>query len=413
MQGSSETLNRSGGRRLAIAVAAVLLAAASAAVAQETATEEKKPTMDIYGFAMLDMGYEDGQSDPDWFDVLRPTKLPAYDNQFGKDGHTFAGVRQSRLGIKANMPTDLGDVKTIFEFELFGTGVDAGQTTFRLRHAYAELGHWGAGQTWSPFMDADVFPNSVEYWGPNGMVFFRNVQIRWMPIQGDSKLTFALERPGASADGGQYADRVEVQNLKARFPYPDLSAEYRHGGDWGYVELAGIVRYMKWDDTLADAFDLSGSGTGWGLNLSSNIKLSKNVLRLQLVYGEGIENYMNDAPVDVGARLTGNANSPLDGELLPVLGGVAFFDINWSEKMSSTIGYSFVDIDNSNGQSDDAFSKGDYALANLLFYPTKGVMFGPEIQYGRRKNFRDGFSSNDLRFQFSVKYNFDHHLGGN
>ncbi len=131
-----------------------------------------------------------------------------------------------------------------------------------------------------------------------------------------------------------------------------------------------------------------------------------------MVYGEGIENYMNDAPVDVGAKLTGNASKPLDGNLLPVLGIVAFYDINWSSKMSSTIGYSYLDITNSNGQSPDAFKKGDYALANLLFYPTKGVMFGPEIQYGRRENFKDGFSSNDLRFQFSVKYNFDHHLGG-
>jgi hypothetical protein len=92
---------------------------------------------------------------------------------------------------------------------------------------------------------------------------------------------------------------------------------------------------------------------------------------------------------------------------------LAFFDFNFSEKMSSTIGYSFVDIDNSNAQADDAYSKGDYALANVMFYPAKGLMFGPEVQYGRRKNFRDGFTSNDLRFQFSVKYNFDHHFGGN
>ena len=33
-------------------------------------------------------------------------------------------------------------------------------------------------------MDIDVFPNTLEYWGPNGMVFFRNVQVRYMPIQG-------------------------------------------------------------------------------------------------------------------------------------------------------------------------------------------------------------------------------------
>ena len=59
-------------------------------------------------------------------------------------------------------------------------------------------------------MDIDVFPNSLEYWGPNGMVFFRNVQLRWMPIQGDTRLTVALERPGASADQGDFADRIEL-----------------------------------------------------------------------------------------------------------------------------------------------------------------------------------------------------------
>ena len=91
--------------------------------------------MDIYGFAMLDMGYQTKQNDPNWFDVLRPTKLPAFKDEFGADGHFFAGVRQSRLGVKGFIPTDVGEIKTIFEFELFGTGVDAGQTTFRLRHA--------------------------------------------------------------------------------------------------------------------------------------------------------------------------------------------------------------------------------------------------------------------------------------
>ena len=114
---------------------------ATPAAAQAAAPQaEAKPRLDIYGFAMLDMGYQSGQNDPNWFDVVRPTKLPAYENQYGEDGHYFAGVRQSRLGVKGFIPTDVGEIKTIFEFELFGTGVDAGQTTFRLRHAWGELG---------------------------------------------------------------------------------------------------------------------------------------------------------------------------------------------------------------------------------------------------------------------------------
>ena len=243
---------------------------------------------EVYGFAMMDAGYNFGQIDPAWFDVVRPTKLPAFENQFAPDGNAFFSVRQTRFGVRSTTPTDLGDLKTTFEFELFGTGVDAGQTTLRLRHAYGELGKFGAGQTWSPFMDIDVFPNTVEYWGPTGMAFFRNVQVRYMPIQGDTRMTIALERPGASADQGDVAGRIEIADVKPRFPVPDLSAEYRRATKWGYVELAGIARYIKWEDQGTDGFDLSGDAVGWGLNLSSNVKVGEqNVFRLSALYGEG------------------------------------------------------------------------------------------------------------------------------
>ena len=38
-------------------------------------------------------------------------------------------------------------------------------------------------------------------------------------------------------------------------------------------------------------------------------------------------------------------------------------------------------------------------------------MVGGELQYGGRDNFLDGFSSEDLRIQFSFKYNFLFSLG--
>ena len=126
---------------------------------------EQKPRMEIYGFAMLDFGVNFKSINPNWFDTMRVTRLPAFDGQFGEDGSTFAGVRQTRLGVRGFNPTPLGELRTTFEFEMFGTGVDEGQTTFRLRHAYGELGDFGAGQYWSPFMDIDVFPNSLEYLG--------------------------------------------------------------------------------------------------------------------------------------------------------------------------------------------------------------------------------------------------------
>ncbi len=270
---------------------------------------------------------------------------------------------------------------------MFGTGVDAGQTTIRLRHAYGELGQFGVGQYWSPFMDIDVFPNTVEYWGPNGMAFFRNVQFRWMPIKGDTRLTFALERPGASADGGVYNEIIQEQNLKGRFPVPDLSAEYRSAHEWGYVELAGIVRYMKWEDLNDDEVDYSGDAVGWGLNLSSNLKLGKdNIVRLSVLYGAGVQNYMNDAPVDVAIKGTGE---DAKGVALPLFGAVAFLEHNWSEKFATAIGYSMLNIDNTDGQNYDAFKMGQYAIGNIIYYPVQNVMMVAELQYGNRDNFNN------------------------
>jgi len=377
----------------------------------------------LYGFVMTDIGYDANRIDPDWYDVVRPTKLPTYENQYGTDGNSYFSARQTRFGVQSGVQTGLGELFTQFEWELFGVGVDAGQTTIRLRHAYGQLGHFGVGQYWSPFMDIDVFPNSVEYWGPNGMAFFRNIQVRWMPIMGDTRLTFALERPGASADGGVYSGYTQLEDVAAKFPVPDFSAEYRSAHDWGYVELAGIVRYIKWVDGnfVDDNVDLSGDAVGWGFNLSSNLYLNKdNLFRLSVLYGEGIENYMNDAPVDVAIQTdTTNGEIIIKGVALPVFGAVVFFEHNWNEKFSSTIGWSMLSIDNSNSQNFDAFKMGNYALGNVIYYPVPDVMMACEVQYGNRDNFNNLQNENSypemylktadiFKVQFSFKYSFSH-----
>lgn len=374
---------------------------------------EPPTELEIYGFAMLDIGYDAGKiGDPAWEDVLRPTKLPAFANEFGKGGRTFESVRQSRFGVAAKTETSAGEIKTKFEFELFGTGVDAGQTTFRLRHFYGEWKGLKAGQTWSPFMDPDVFPNSIEYWGPNGMVFFRTVHIEYRPwSSGDSYATVALEKPGASADQGVYAERVELESVVPRFPAPDVSANIHVAGPWGHVQLAGIFRYLKWDD-LAMSPTVQGHAYGWGANLSANIKLAPTLLKLQAVYGEAIQNYMNDAAADIGPEPSNDPAHPIEGVALPVLGLVGFVDIDWNAYLTSTVGYSFVWVDNSSGQAPAAFHIGHYALANLLIHPTKKLFFGGEFQFGRRENDSDGFTANDYRVQFSINYRFSQTTGG-
>jgi hypothetical protein len=401
----------------AVALAIVLFCGALAA---STARAAGQSSTDIYGFVMMDAGYNNKAVDPNWFDVQRPTKLESFDNQFGKDGSTFFSVRQTRFGIKNWAPTTMGELKTTFEFEMFGVGVDAGQTTIRLRHAYGELGKWGAGQTWSPFMDIDVFPNTVEYWGPPGMAFFRNVQVRYMPIQGDTRATIALERPGASADAGVSEDIVNGTTVKARFPVPDLSAEYRKAIKKGYVEIAGILRDISWQDLGPGPVDISGSVVGWGVNGSTNYKVNdENLIRAAIVYGEGIENYMNDAPVDVGTKPNpGDPTKPIKGVALPVTGVTAFLEHTWNAHTTSAVGYSMINIDNSDGQAFDAFKNGQYALANVLVTPVPNVMTGVEVGWIHRENKagpapgQGAFKTDDYHVQVSFKYNFSYSTGG-
>ncbi len=145
-------------------------------------TSPPRPSFEIYGFAMLDMGHNFKQIHPDWYDTLRLTKLPASPNEFGEDNSTFSGVRQSRLGVKSSTPTAMGDLKTIFEFELFGTGVDSGQTTFRLRHAWGEVGAFGAGQYLEPVHRPRCVPQFARVLGADGP---RLVQKRPGPLDAD------------------------------------------------------------------------------------------------------------------------------------------------------------------------------------------------------------------------------------
>jgi hypothetical protein len=149
--------------------------------AQYTPAAPRPPrdhNLELYGFVQLDAIQDFKRVNPDWDATLRPSRIPTEKGQFGGNGQSVFSVRQSRLGAKATGTLAGKPYEAKFEFDLFGTGVDAGQTTFRVRHMYAKWGPFLAGQTNTLFMDGDIFPNVLDYWGPTGMVFVRTPQIR-------------------------------------------------------------------------------------------------------------------------------------------------------------------------------------------------------------------------------------------
>jgi hypothetical protein len=59
------------------------------------------------------------------------------------------------------------------------------------------------------------------------------------------------------------------------------------------------------------------------------------------------------------------------------------------------------------------FLRGQYGVANLVYYPTENIMVGGEAQWARRTNFAAGFHSNDYKAQFSFKFSFNGVIRGN
>ncbi|MBK6279433.1 MAG: porin [Gammaproteobacteria bacterium] len=398
---SSETVPPAG--------AATAVVAAPAPTSSPAARSAADAKLDIYGFIQLDTIYDVNQSDPDWKDTLRVSKIPINcpdDAGCGKDGETVFGVRQTRIGIRGKTPTAIGDLNTKLEFELFGVGVDAGQTTPRLRHAWAELGDFGAGQTWSLFMDPDVFPNTIDYWGPTGMMFLRNPQLRWTAYRGKgSQFAIALESPSSALDTGKIQDIDPEDNplsIQSENNLPDLTAQWRASGDWGHAQLAGILRSVGYETENTRNGEPSGDELGWGLNASTSIAFgTRDKLHLQLAYGEGIASYINDGGNDLAP------NDDLDGaEVLPLLGALLYYDHYWNENWSSSIGWSIAEQDTSDGQFGSAYEGARYGNLNLLYYPVPGIMVGGELVYGELE-LKDGSEADDTRLQMSFKYNFD------
>ncbi len=386
------TTNRAG-----LGGAALLLAAAAAAAAEPAS----KPSFEIYGFGMVDYIQDFKRMPGDWDATLRPSKIPA--PELNQDGQAILSARQSRLGVKGSYPVGGSNLAAKIEFDFFGRGgasgrADAaGQDTIRLRRAYGEWGPVLGGLTDSLFMDDDYWPNIIDYWGPCGMVFYRNVQIRYTPFTGTHSFAIAIERPGADLQ----AYPEQLPDLAADNKLPDLTARYRFAQRWGYVQLSGIVRKLGY---VTQPGIPSGSVFGWGLNASSTYRLLPDKVHLLVAVagGAGVENYWNDATPDVAA---GGTLAAPRAEAVPILGISAYADVYWTALLTSAIGYSRTMIGNTSLQPANALETGQYASVNVLVHPVANVLAGPEFLYGRRTN-NDGTYGNDYRLQISFKYSF-------
>jgi hypothetical protein len=82
-----------------------------------------------------------------------------------------------------------------------------------------------------------------------------------------------------------------------------------------------------------------------------------------------------------------------------------------SKTWSTTVGYSRVDVSNSDGEPPSAFRIGQYSTATVRYLPAPNVIMGAELQWARRSNFTDHWTANDFRLVFSFKYSYSYKFG--
>ena len=138
---------------------------------------------------------------------------------------------------------------------------------------------------------------------------------------------------------------------------------------------------------------------GWGLNLTGAVNtVGRDQLKLGLVYGEGIASFMNDGGVNL---------APEDNEAkaVEVTGVTVYYDHYWSDRWSSSIGWSMHDNDTLDQMADSEFQTGQYASTNLLYTPYPNLLIGSELLWGNLENVA-GEDGDDYRLQFTFKHKF-------
>ena len=262
---------------------------------------KKGPRMQIYGFVMIDLIYDFKQVNPDWFDVLRPTKLPSFQNEFGENGNFWASVRQTRFGVRGWLPTGLG----------------RGQDRVRVRPLRGRRGRRPDHDPPAPGLGrARLLPRrpdrTASSWTETSS---RTSSSTGAPTEWSSSATSRCAGRRSTATTARLRPRAAGSERRQRqFCRPHRAAEHQGTlpvpGLHGALQVRGQVgpRPARRDLPLhrldrhpAGPVRPLGHAIGWGVNLSPVIKVTKTGdLRLEATYGQGIENYMNDAPVDVG-----------------------------------------------------------------------------------------------------------------
>lgn len=334
-----------------------------------------------------------------------PASFPlqgAPDNGGGEQFHMNANATQLRMDVRA--PEMGGNFRFYYQNDFFGSGSDTGDMKYRVQHLYGQFYGFKGGFTYGVFEDPDIWPDTVDYEGPNAVIFSRRPVAQYTVAWSDNwNTTFGIEKPDIYVDtnSGPNAGGSTLHRM------PDLgfNTRYEKAG-LGHLQLSALFRDLGAKDALGNEQHVFG----WGLNLGAGLDLNQNnTLQLLGVYGEGIGGQGNDA-----GFLNSDAAFRADGtlEALPYWSAMVGFTHRWSEAFRSTITYGYVDLDSLPGQRaaygnhnlGEFYHTSQYASANLIWQLRKRLSIGLEGLYGFQEALSGVDSGNHWRVQLGMVY---------
>lgn len=336
----------------------------------------------------LDLIYDDGDNGSDMRFV--PGLIPTDDQGGGARFNANGNGSQLRVDVQA--PTLDGNFRFYYQNDFFGS--DDSNFRYRLQHLYGQFHGVVGGFTYGVFEDPDAWPDTVDYEGPNAVIFARRPLLHYKRMVAEEwQITAAVEDPDMFIDtsGNAGAGRKTVM--------PDLGFNVRWlPGDLGHVQFSTIFRTLGVDG--GESFG-SDEAFGWGTNIAGSLNITDtDTAQFWFVYGEGIGGMGNDASFF-------NSDAALDanGDLvaLDYFSGLLAFTHHWAPRWRSTGTYGYVNLQNADLQPDDAYDQTHYASVNLVYQVFKRLSVGVEGLYGY-KQVKSGSAEDGFRLHVGVLY---------
>jgi hypothetical protein len=342
------------------------------------------------GYAQLDVLFTRRELSGDEKDTFLASAIPFGDA--GSDARL--GVRASQFNALLYKPTSWGGVRALVQADLFAyeEGVKLNFTQVAAR--FGEF--LTVGKTYSTFMDDEGWPGTIDYNGPSGAVFARQVVVRGSVPLGDKlRAEASFEEPQAEASAGGAGF-----NVSSSAERPDFAARLRFGGERLHAQVAGLSRSVRYAAQVGAAAGASRKVSGEGVSLSAGLQIGEDDrLLAQWNRGEGISRYFNDGLSGIGAVFdAGNGLEPLE-----LTGMYLYYERQWAARWKSVAGVSELRTDSEGLRPAEDLKRLRYASANLVHRVGANLLVGAELLWGQAIRI-DGAQASDTRLQLTARY---------